>query len=68
MSNRIEKTYGGAVRGIFIAVNPLKKKFLKTYCTVHKFIVIQALEILKNDDVILNDEIDRIKNSLTSGK
>lgn len=26
------------------------------------------LDILKNDDVILNDEIDRIKNSLTSGK
>lgn len=52
MSNRIEKTYGGAVRGIFIAVNPLKKKFLKTYCTVHKFIVIQALEILKNDGYI----------------
>lgn len=49
MSNKIEKTYGSALRGLFHAVNPLKKKFLKTYCTVHKFIIIQALEILKND-------------------
>ncbi|WP_027623240.1 phospholipase C [Clostridium lundense] len=52
MSNKIEKTYGSALRGLFHAVNPLKKKFLKTYCTVHKFIIIQALEILKNDGYI----------------
>lgn len=52
MNNRIEKTYGSALRGLFHAVNPLKKKFLKTYCTVHKFIVIQALEILENDGYI----------------
>lgn len=49
MRNRIEKTYGSALRGVFFAVNPLKKKVLKTYCTVHKFIDIQALNILKND-------------------
>lgn len=52
MSNKIEKTYGSALRGLFHAVNPLKKKFLKTYCTVHKFIIIQALEILRNDGYI----------------
>lgn len=52
MNNKIEKTYGNALRGLFYAVNPLKKKFLKTYCTVHKFIIIQALEILKNDGYI----------------
>ncbi|GAA0721821.1 zinc dependent phospholipase C family protein [Clostridium malenominatum] len=48
-NNKIEKTYGGALRGVFYAVNPLKKKFLKTYCTVHKFITLQSLEVLKND-------------------
>lgn len=48
-NKKIEKTYGSALRGIFHAVNPLKKKFLKTYCTVHKFVTIQSLEILKND-------------------
>ncbi|SDK82113.1 phospholipase C [Clostridium cochlearium] len=49
MGNRIEKTYGTALKGLFHAVNPLKKKFLKTYCTVHKFIMLQALDILKNN-------------------
>ena len=49
MRNKIEKTYGNALKGIFSAVNPLKKKILKTHCTVHKFIMIQAIEILKND-------------------
>ncbi|WP_111921517.1 phospholipase C, partial [Clostridium cochlearium] len=49
MGNRIEKTYGTALKGLFHAVNPLKKKFLKTYCTVHKFIMLQSLDILKNN-------------------
>lgn len=47
MKRGIEKTYGNAVKGIFFAVNPLKKKIMKTNCTVHKFIIIQAIEILK---------------------
>lgn len=49
MRRKIESTYGRALRGIFFAVNPLKKKILKTHCTVHKFIIMQAVEILKND-------------------
>ncbi|MCT8977086.1 zinc dependent phospholipase C family protein [Clostridium sp. CX1] len=49
MRGRLEKTYGNTLRGIFTAVNPVKKKILKTHCTVHKFIMIQAIEILKND-------------------
>ncbi|WP_123053846.1 zinc dependent phospholipase C family protein [Clostridium sp. JN-1] len=49
MKNKFEVTYGNALRGIMFAVNPLKKKLLKTYCTVHKFIIIQAIDILKND-------------------
>ena len=49
MRDKIEKTYGNALKGIFFAVNPLKKKILKTHCTVHKFIMIQAIRILNND-------------------
>jgi phospholipase C len=49
MSRRLEHTYGKTLRGLFFAVNPLKKKILKTHCTVHKFIIMQAVEILKND-------------------
>lgn len=49
MKEKIEKTYGEAVKKLFFAVNPLKKKIMKTNCTVHKFIMIRAIEILKND-------------------
>lgn len=49
MTNRFEKTYGNAVRGMMNAVNPIKKKILKTHCTIHKFINMQAIEILKNE-------------------
>lgn len=49
MKRKIEATYGKALKGIMFAVNPLKKTFLKTYCTIHKFINIQALDILKNE-------------------
>ncbi|WP_039655571.1 zinc dependent phospholipase C family protein [Clostridium tyrobutyricum] len=49
MKGKFERTYGGAVKKIFFAVNPLKKKIMKTNCTVHKFIIIRSIEILKND-------------------
>lgn len=49
MKKEFEKTYGTTIKGLMFAVNPLKKKILKTNCTVHKFINIQALEILKNE-------------------
>lgn len=52
MKERIEKTYGKALRGMMSAVNPIKKKILKTHCTIHKFINIQAIEILKNEGYI----------------
>ena len=32
-----------------MAINPFKKAIIKTQCKVHKFINVQALEILKND-------------------
>ncbi|MBC2580102.1 zinc dependent phospholipase C family protein [Clostridium sp. DJ247] len=49
MRKKLERTYGRALKGIFFAINPLKKKVMKTHCTVHKFITRQAVEILKND-------------------
>lgn len=52
MKENIEKTYGKALRGMMSAVNPIKKKILKTHCTIHKFINIQAVEILKNEGYI----------------
>lgn len=63
MRDRIEKTYGSALKGIFTAVNPVKKKILKTHCTVHKFIMIQAIEILKNDGY--EEEYNFFRNYIT---
>lgn len=61
--NPLEKTYGSALRGLFYAVNPLKKKFLKTYCTVHKFICIQSLNILKREGYI--EEYEFFKDNIS---
>ncbi len=47
MIKQFEKTYGSALKGVFFAVNPLKKKMLKTNCTVHKYINIKAVDLLK---------------------
>lgn len=49
MKKRFEKTYGSTVRGLMFAVNPLKKKIMKTHCTVHKFINIKAINMLSNE-------------------
>lgn len=46
MIKKLEKTYGSALKGVFFAVNPLKKKMLKTNCTVHKYINIKAVDLL----------------------
>ncbi|MFZ5967864.1 MAG: zinc dependent phospholipase C family protein [Bacillota bacterium] len=47
--NLLENTYGNFLKLSFLALNPFKKAVIKTECKVHKFINIQALEILKND-------------------
>ncbi|GFP75005.1 zinc dependent phospholipase C family protein [Clostridium fungisolvens] len=49
MGKRMEKTYGKMARRVMVAVNPIKKVAIKTHCVVHKYINIQAIEILKND-------------------
>lgn len=50
--NKLEFTYGRALHGVMFAVNPLKKLVLKTHCIVHKFINIQAIQILNNDGYV----------------
>lgn len=47
--NSIEKSYSFVFRNVLKAVNPLKKKVMKTECEVHQFINNQALHILRND-------------------
>jgi len=46
---KFENGYSKAVSSVFFMVNPIKKRVMKTNCTVHKFIMLQAIEILKND-------------------
>lgn len=45
----LEKSYSYVFKGILKAANPIKKRIIKTECTVHKFINAQAVIILKND-------------------
>lgn len=63
MKNKIEKTYGSALKSMMFAVNPLKKKIMKTHCTIHKFINIQAIEILKNEGYL--EEYEFFKKNIT---
>lgn len=45
----IENSYSTIFKGMLKAVNPIKKKIIRTECEVHKFINNQAIVILKND-------------------
>ncbi|MCM8712113.1 zinc dependent phospholipase C family protein [Clostridium sp. SYSU_GA19001] len=45
----LEKSYSFMFKNILKAVNPVKKRIMKTECKVHKFINNQSLVILKND-------------------
>lgn len=47
-----EKSYSAVMTNIFRAVNPIKKRIVKTECKVHKYINEQAIIILKNDNSI----------------
>nr|WP_330387917.1 zinc dependent phospholipase C family protein [Natronincola peptidivorans] len=44
-----ETTYDYFLKTVFGIANPIKKSIIKTQCKVHKFINLQALNILKND-------------------
>jgi len=70
MAGRLERTYGKAFRYLLFALNPFKKAVIKTECMVHKYINIQALEILKNDKYIdayclFSDYIDDLNKGVT---
>lgn len=53
----LEKSYSYVFKSILRAANPIKKKIIKTKCTVHKFINAQAIIILKNDSHIEAHEL-----------
>jgi phospholipase C len=50
MSSRVESFYGNILKYVRIAVNPFKKVVIVTECKIHKFINMQALEILMSDN------------------
>jgi phospholipase C len=50
MAKVVEKTYGKVFKYVLLAANPFKKSVIVTSCKIHKFINLQALEILKNDN------------------
>ncbi len=65
----LEGTYSFIYKNILKAVNPLKKRVIKTECIVHKAINNQSLIILKNDgynDVykLMSEYIDDINNGV----
>lgn len=65
MKKKFENTYGKTVRGIFLVINPVKKKIIKTTCVIHKYINSLAIEILKNKKLekqyrFFSDNIDEI--------
>jgi phospholipase C len=61
----LERTYSFVYKNILKAINPLKKRIIKTECIVHKAINNQSLHILRNDGYIevyelMADYIDSI--------
>lgn len=49
MRKNFKSTYGNTLKVLFYMANPIKKKVKRTDCIVHKFINLEALDILKND-------------------
>jgi phospholipase C len=45
----VEKSYNYLLKFVFGITNPVKKSIIRTQCQVHKFINVQALQILRND-------------------
>lgn len=52
MVNFFERTYGNVLQYTFTFLNPFKRAIINTHCSVHKFINLQALRILRNDDYL----------------
>lgn len=49
MKKQIENTYSNTMKVVLYMVNPIKKKVKRTDCVVHKFINLEALDMLKSD-------------------
>lgn len=49
MKKRIESTYSNTMKVFLYMVNPIKKKVKRTDCVVHKFINLEALDMLKSE-------------------
>jgi phospholipase C len=45
----LEKIYGKMFYYFLYSINPIKKQIISTPCSIHKFINLQSLEIIKND-------------------
>lgn len=66
MSGIIERSYGRIMKATIKAINPIKKRVVKTECKVHIFLMNQGLLILKNDGygdeykqlIIYQDDLD----------
>ncbi len=50
--NSFEIRYGLAVKTIFTTLNPIKNRFKKTECIVHKYIINNSLNSLKENEYI----------------
>ncbi|KNY25752.1 zinc dependent phospholipase C family protein [Pseudobacteroides cellulosolvens] len=48
----LEKIYGKVFYYFLYSINPIKKQIIDTPCSIHKFINLQSLEILKNDNYL----------------
>lgn len=69
MPSFIEKSYGKVFKVALKAVNPIKKRVIKTECRVHKFINSQSIIILKNDEnldawVFFNKHIEDLNSGV----
>jgi len=48
----LEKIYGKVFYYFLYSINPIKKQIIDTPCSIHKFINLQSLEILRNDNYL----------------
>lgn len=70
MKITLEKAFGKTARCVMVAVNPIKKVIVKTYCITHKYINNKSLELLKSQGYIyqyiyFKNYINYINNGVT---
>lgn len=50
MKTKVERIYSKIIKSLMYSVNPIKKIIIKTHCTVHKFINMESIELLKQNN------------------